>query len=196
MARLDALGVGPCGLAGYSLGGRLALYLALHYPERFTRAVIESASPGIPDDAARTERRARDERLAERLEFMEPDSRAFREFLEEWYALPLWASLADRPQLREHLISQRMQNEPARLAAALRALGPGAQPSLWEAVAGCVQPLLMVAGARDARYRHLAERVAELSPRIAVHEMAGCGHNVHAENPDGYTTVLRAFLES
>lgn len=187
---------GECGLVGYSMGGRIAMYLALRYPEQFSRAVIESASPGIAEVAARAERRAHDARLAARLKGMPAGSAVFRQFLEEWYALPLWASLAARPHLRDALIRQRLENDPARLADALRALGSGMQPSLWDRVPECRRPMLMVAGARDARYRHVAERVAELSPRIAVHEMADCGHNVHAENPDGYTTVLRAFLET
>ena len=33
-------------LLGYSMGGRLALYIALYYPHRVKSLILESASPG------------------------------------------------------------------------------------------------------------------------------------------------------
>ena len=44
---LDQLNVKKCFLVGYSMGGRLALYLNLHFPQYFSKVVIESASPGL-----------------------------------------------------------------------------------------------------------------------------------------------------
>ena len=46
-------------VVGYSLGGRLALQLAVEHPDLVARAVIISASPGIADEAARRARRSR-----------------------------------------------------------------------------------------------------------------------------------------
>ena len=51
-------------LAGYSMGGRLALHTALAIPARVTRLVLISASAGIDDDGERAARRAADESLA------------------------------------------------------------------------------------------------------------------------------------
>ena len=45
-------------LAGYSMGGRLALYLGLRYPERCAGLFLESASPGLESAGERAARRA------------------------------------------------------------------------------------------------------------------------------------------
>jgi 2-succinyl-6-hydroxy-2,4-cyclohexadiene-1-carboxylate synthase len=44
---LDRLNIDRCRIGGYSLGGRLALYLVLEFPERFELAILESTSPGL-----------------------------------------------------------------------------------------------------------------------------------------------------
>jgi len=55
-------------LAGYSMGGRIALQLALAAPERIERLVLISATAGIEDPSERAERSKRDRRLAEEIE--------------------------------------------------------------------------------------------------------------------------------
>ena len=46
---LDELEVERPAIVGYSMGGRLALYLALRYPERCAGLFLESASPGLEE---------------------------------------------------------------------------------------------------------------------------------------------------
>ena len=41
----------PVHLLGYSMGGRLALYLAVHYPRHLRSLILESASPGLASPA-------------------------------------------------------------------------------------------------------------------------------------------------
>src|SRR5947208_2990467 len=61
-AYVRALAPQPFTLAGYSMGGRIALHAAFHLrPERL---VLIGASPGIADAAERAARRAADEALA------------------------------------------------------------------------------------------------------------------------------------
>src|SRR5215218_551890 len=76
-------------VAGYSMGGRLALYLALRFPERCAGLFLESASPGLESAGERAARRAADESKAGRLE-----SGNFELFLEDWYHQPLFTSRA------------------------------------------------------------------------------------------------------
>ena len=50
--RLAAFAPGATELFGYSLGSRLALGLLARYPERFERAVLVSAHPGLSGSEA------------------------------------------------------------------------------------------------------------------------------------------------
>ena len=59
-ARLEA----PADVVGYSMGGRLALVLALRHPECVRRLVLLSASPGLKTAEERALRRASDAALA------------------------------------------------------------------------------------------------------------------------------------
>lgn len=199
LARLEACLAGRPGppekrpvLVGYSLGGRVALYLALRHPGRFSAVVIESASPGISDAHARAARGDHDVALAGQLGAC-VTKEALRAFLDDWYARPPFDSLS--PTQREVLAKRRLDNDPGRLAQALRAFSIGAQPDLWEDLPGLQLPTLVICGENDHKYRQIAEDMAAKSPWIAVQVMADCGHNVHFEQPAAYTTVLRGFLE-
>ena len=75
---LDELEVERPVIVGYSMGGRLALYLALCYPERCAGLFVESASPGLESEGERTARRAADGKKAKRLE-----SGDFEQFLRD-----------------------------------------------------------------------------------------------------------------
>ena len=65
LALLDAV---PAHWLGYSMGGRLALYLALARPDLVRSLVLESASPGLATAAERQARQSQDAALAERIE--------------------------------------------------------------------------------------------------------------------------------
>src|SRR3954469_5983310 len=79
-------------LAGYSMGGRIALHSALTLgPEIVTRLVLVGASPGIADPAERAARRAADEALAARIETLTIEA-----FAAEWGAQPLFADQPER----------------------------------------------------------------------------------------------------
>src|SRR3954471_13705856 len=68
LAYLAALVAEPHVLAGYSMGGRIALHAALARPDLVRRLVLVGASPGLADPAERARRRAADEALADRIE--------------------------------------------------------------------------------------------------------------------------------
>ncbi len=180
-------------LVGYSLGGRLALQFAITHPERITRLVLESASPGIDDEHVRNSRYTHDDALARELEAL-PDDAVFRDWLRQWYAAPLWQTLHREPHLVESLIDARASAHPAGLAHALRSLSVGHQPSLWHQLDSLTCPVLLIAGGQDHKYMEIAERMTEINPAFARVPFDACGHNVHLESPAAYTTVLKSFL--
>ncbi len=72
-------------LVGYSMGGRTALSYAIKYPENVAGLVLESASPGLFDAAAREERKNKDEQLALRIE-----KEGITAFVDYWENIPLF----------------------------------------------------------------------------------------------------------
>ena len=188
---MDRVGVGRTAFVGYSMGGRLALYLALHHPERCSGLFLESASPGLEDAAERGTRRRADEERARRLETGD-----FEGFLRDWYSQPLFASLAQRCGLVEETIEARRGNDPTELARALRGMGTGAQPSLWGELRSLAVPALAVAGELDEKFVTTAHRMAETSPQVRAAVVRGAGHNVRVEASDAYIDALKRFLGS
>ena len=188
---LDRLGVDRTALVGYSMGGRLALYLALRHPKRCTGLFLESASPGIEGEKERAARRAADEKKAVRLE-----SGDFGTFLRDWYRQPLFASLARDEGLLRRTVQERRRNDPAELARSLRGMGTGNQPSLWGELAGLQVPTLSVAGELDEKFVGISRRMSALGTRVEAVVVPGVGHNVRAEGPETYAVLLKAWLRS
>lgn len=187
---LDGLGVPRATLVGYSMGGRLALYLALRHPDRCAGLFLESSSPGLENDAERAARREADEKRASRLEHGD-----FGEFLNDWYRQPLFAPMARDETLLQRTIEARRKNDPSELAKSLRSMGTGSQPSLWEELPGLGVPTLTVVGKLDEKFVGISARMADASPLIDAAAIPGAGHDVHDEAPAAYLTALRRFLD-
>lgn len=185
---LDDLGCARAHVAGYSMGGRLALYFALHHPERCRRLVLESASPGLRTEAERAARRHTD---AERAARIQADLGAF---LDDWYRMPLFASLAQHGDLLQRRIAARRQNDPGELVRSLAGMGTGQQPSLWPQLPHLQSETLALAGALDANYVRLAREMASAAPRLRAGIVPEAGHTVHAERPETFAQRLASFF--
>jgi 2-succinyl-6-hydroxy-2,4-cyclohexadiene-1-carboxylate synthase len=188
---LDGLEISRAALAGYSMGGRLALYLALRHPERCSTLFLESASPGIEDPDERDARRRSDAERAKRLE-----SGDLASFLHDWYRQPLFASLSRHEGILERTIEARKRNDPAELARSLRGMGTGSQPSLWGELAELEGSALAVAGELDEKFVGISRRMAGFSPNARAVVVPGAGHNVRLEVPEAYLALLKRTLTS
>jgi 2-succinyl-6-hydroxy-2,4-cyclohexadiene-1-carboxylate synthase len=177
---------GSAAYLGYSLGGRLCLRLALDRPELVRALVLVGASPGLDDPAERAARRASDDALAAELERV-----GLERFLDRWLAQPLFATLPPERAGR----ADRLANTTRGLAASLRLHGTGAQEPLWDRLAALRPPTLLIAGALDAKFAALAERMAErIGPAATVTLVPGAGHAAHLERPDEVAALVRGFL--
>lgn len=179
---------GPLHLVGYSMGGRLALYLALHYPETFRSTVIVSSSAGLRTPEERVLRRKSDDRLAESL------IEDFSGFLDRWYGLPLFEQLKQHPLFPE-ILERRRKNNPEALAGALRQLGTGRQPSLWEKLAENRLPTAFFTGEKDTKYVEIGRQMVNLCPCSELIIFPGCGHTLHIENRHLFLERLQLFLQ-
>jgi len=192
IALLDQQTNQPVHLLGYSMGGRLALCLAVHYPQRFKSLILESASPGLKTEAEREERRQRDNALADRIE-----RDGIESFVDFWESLSLWASqeqLSSDTRIRLH--QQRLQNNSTGLANSLRGMGTGVQPSLWEKMTNLTLPTLLMTGELDKKFVGIAQEMALLLPQTSHITIHNAGHTIHLEKPTQYTQTVVSFLKN
>ncbi len=169
-------------LCGYSLGGRVALHVALGAPSRVRRLVLVATSPGIDDPDERAARALADRRLADELE-----SASFERFIERWRAQPLFA--ADPPEVAKLAAEDQRRNRPDALAAVLRGIGSGEMEPLWGRLHELAMPTTVIVGERDAKYRALARRTVELLPRAELIVVPG-GHRLAFESPAALADAL------
>jgi len=182
---LDALLPDGAVLAGYSMGGRIALHHAVARPGRLARLVLLGASPGLADEGERAARAAADAALARRVETVGVEA-----FAQVWGAQPLFAGQPREVAAAAH--ADRLRNDPAGLAAALRGLGTGVLPSLWAALPELALPVVLVVGERDRKFRAIAERMAASLAHPELHVVPGAGHAAHLERPDVVAAALRS----
>jgi 2-succinyl-6-hydroxy-2,4-cyclohexadiene-1-carboxylate synthase len=184
-AHADLLNLMPARsvLAGYSMGGRIALSLALAAPERIARLTLVGASPGIADPGERRARRAADEALADCIE-----GEGIEAFASAWSSLPLFAG--QPPAVAAAADAERRGQSPAGLAAALRGLGTGVMEPLWERLPALSIPVTLIVGERDAKFRAIAERMADALPDATLHVEPGAGHAVQLEAPAAVADLL------
>ena len=191
-AFIDQIVAEPVHLLGYSMGGRLALYFARHYPVLVRSLLLESASPGLTTDEERATRRIRDEALAARIE-----RDGIPAFVDFWETIPLFASQAKlSDSVRTRLRAQRLRNRVDGLANSLRGMGTGAQPSLWLRLAEVRAPTLLMAGEHDAKFCAIAQAMAERMCNSSLVVIPGAGHTIHLERPNTFIRHTLTWLHN
>lgn len=181
----DLLELAPArfSVVGYSLGGRIALQLALAAPERVDRLVLVSTTAGIEQSDEREARLVADLALADELEAEPID-----QFADSWLRGPLFCD--DNAEVNEAARREILKNSPEDLACALRGLSVGRMEPLWARLGELSMPTTVVAGALDLRYVALAER---LSRSIAQAELAiidAAGHALARSAPSQLAELL------
>lgn len=187
---LDKMNRDRFSLVGYSMGGRSGLYLALNYPDRIDKLVLESSSPGLKTKKEQRDRQRADKKLAQELK-----NGTLEDFLRKWYSQPLFESLKKDKKKFEAVFKERQKNDGQGLAASLRHTGTGVQESLWGKLKELYIPTLLIVGEYDLKFQAIAKKMSAKSEKIKVNCVSGAGHNVHFEKPPEYARILAEFLE-
>ena len=178
---------GPVHLVGHSMGGKVAMVLALRHPELLERLVVVDIAPAPSDGAGEFEH------LLDSLARIDLDSIERRGEADE--QLAQWV---DDERVRGFLLQNLRTTSDgftwqANLQLLRRELGIiGGFPDLD---ATFDPPVLWVAGGRsDYVQPEHVEVMKRLFPRTTSVTIKGAGHWVHSEKPEAFTSAVRAFL--
>jgi 2-succinyl-6-hydroxy-2,4-cyclohexadiene-1-carboxylate synthase len=187
---LDDLKIDRCSIAGYSFGGRLALYLALEFPDRFDRVLLESASPGLATEVDRQARVIRDWQIIDRLE-VDP----LADFVSDWYRQSIFVGIDRHPNF-DKLIQRRIAtNRADDLIRSLEHAGLGMQPYLGDRLKSHDRPISLIVGGLDRKFVDINREIDRECPQITLKIVPNCSHNVHFQNPQAWLDCLTENID-
>lgn len=185
---LEKQDIVSCPILGYSMGGRIALYTAFKFPQRFSVLFLESCSAG-PQNSQEQQNRLEFERaLSQKLA-----SLSMPAFINDWYSAALFDSLRHHPRFNE-LVEARRRNDPASLSRVVHNLGSGHMPSLWHAMQHLPMPIHVIYGEQDDKYKPIAAQMVRQVKNGSLYEISNSGHNTHFENPEEFCNVIKKVL--
>lgn len=172
---------------GYSLGGRIAMYLnaCVNLPTTVSLLglCIEGGNFGLLSKEEKQTRLDHDIQWAEQFE-----QQPIADVLVNWYQQKVFSSL--NPEQRQVLVAKRSDNLGKSIGMMLRSTSLAKQPYLLDALHRSTIPMLYICGEADNKFQHLAEQ-SQLTYQI----IAQAGHNAHVEQPERFTHVLNTFLQ-
>jgi 2-succinyl-6-hydroxy-2,4-cyclohexadiene-1-carboxylate synthase len=174
-------------LIGYSLGGRVALQIALDRPELVSRLVLISSSPGIALEADRQKRQTED---SVRAKTVESD---FENFLYQWYSQEIFADLRDDEHFHA-IVERRAKLNPGVVSRVLLEASPGLNPSNWSRIHELKIPTLFIVGEDDSKYVSTGREIVDLNPFITLEIIPNAGHALHLTHPEDLAACVRQWI--
>lgn len=177
----------PIALCGYSLGGRLALWLAIRHPKLVQRLILIGAHPGLKSDIERQQRRLEDERWITLLE-----SQGLSAFVDAWEYQSLFTSQKAALNSEQKIVQRaiRLGHTNNGLSATLSAMGLGAMPDARPALSQITMPIQLVVGQEDTRFLAIAEEILPHLQHGELRIIPDAGHNVIIEQPAAVAAIL------
>ena len=172
-------------LIGYSMGARMALYVALQQPHMVSHLVLISGTPGLVTQAERSARLQSDNELADHIEKIGTPA-----FIDEWLALPIFSGLSDQTNQR----NDRIRNTAKGLADSLRFAGTGTQEPQWPNLHQLSMPVLLMVGELDVKFTTIAKDMQQLLQSSEMKVVPNVGHTVHLEDPATTGHILDSII--
>ena len=188
LALFDHLGLGPdTTLMGHSMGGKVAMRLALDHPERLARLIVVDIAPRFSDMEHQDD-------ILEGLHAV--DLTAINNRQEADAAL---AQHVSNLGTRQFLLKNLYRKEDNSFAWRINLKGLAAQlPAVGEATVGAPfpKPALFIRGGKS-NYITTDDKlhgIPALFPNSEVATVVDAGHWVHAEKPEEVFEMVRAFV--
>lgn len=179
-------------LLGYSMGGRVALSIAMYYPEIVRTLILASASPGIANEKERCEREEADRKLATSIQ-----ANGIEHFVSFWENIPLFATQKQLPKkVQQRIRQERLAQSENGLANSLRYMGTGVQPSWWHRLGDILIPVCLIVGELDEKFIHLNKQMANKLHDVTFHVVLQAGHAVHVEQVEKFDKIVRGFIQN
>jgi 2-succinyl-6-hydroxy-2,4-cyclohexadiene-1-carboxylate synthase len=170
---------------GYSMGGRVALHLALQHPHLTSSLALIGATPGIEEEHERVTRLLADEELADSIE-----RDGVSAFINRWLSNPMF----DRLPKTATDIADRNLNTATGLARSLRHAGTGTQRPLWPQLSTLKMPTALIAGEEDHKFAAIAQKMTTaIGSNAKLHLIAQAGHTAHLEQPAAVSAIINAL---
>jgi pimeloyl-ACP methyl ester carboxylesterase len=181
---LDTLQITRCDLVGVSMGGGIALNLALDSPERVRRLIL--ISPALVGWHWSDPWRSQWMRIREAA--ANQDMSQAREL---WWNHPVFSTSRTHPAASEILHRAISQYSGKHW---LRDNEERALPDVDRLHRLCV-PTLLITGARDVEdFRVIADLIEAAAPQVTRFDIDGAGHLPHLEHPSEVLEQLSRFL--
>ena len=189
-AILDQLNAGPAILLGHSMGGRVAMLMALRHPAKVRKVIVASVGPGVPNAPPIPFKMCR-----EMVEW------GYEKYVREHTLEVGWTReyIDKHPDRVEHFLKIRMSNLP-RLEDYLRHVVARQACDLSARLGEIKQPALVIVGEHDhgsatgASHRVAAEALARELPNGRFAVIADEAHNYFMTNPDEAHRIILDFL--
>ncbi len=191
MQLLDRLAIDRCSIAGYSFGGRLALYLLLEFPDRFDRVMLESTSAGLATEGDRQARIIQDSQIIDRLA-----TTPFAEFVNNWYGQSIFTGIDKHPNFSDLIQRRIATNHPNNLIKSLAYAGLGMQPYLGDKLKAHPQSISLIVGALDLKFVNIAREIERSCHATTLKIFPDCSHNIYFQQPQAWSDYLIAQVAS
>ena len=172
---------------GFSLGGSIAVQLAIDHPELVKAIVLSNSSAGLITATPSPKAMERGQQIMELLD--KGDIRAAAELMASAAFSPDFES--KNPVEFERFVKSKLQNDPYRLAQVMRSLRGGAgAPD----ISGLKCPVLLIIGEYDSGMG--SERGKQLQQAIPNSKLVilAAGHSSPFEAPDEFNKAVLGFL--
>lgn len=178
-------------LAGYSMGGRLALLFTMKNYTLVESLILESTSFGIENEQERKERIKSDQKLAEQI-----GNSSVEEFIKNWMKAPLFGTLKNVGFERFETLKNRKieTNNLIGLKNSLLGFSTGKMENYFLVLNDFNVKTMLIVGELDEKFVKINKIANSLLPNSKLVIVKQSGHNVHFEKPKEFLKFLNRFL--